>query len=1050
MKINNSSFLLFLGISISTLFFSLIILIFTTPIATLPYKAVISSTKGSTFDTNIDLLTPVFIDKTLEAGITHPHLQSSSVISGIHEALGAGACAFDYDDDGWIDLFIIGGSGERHHYGKGEWWHKQKGNRLYRNLGHISFEDVTDISGLTKLDDWGMGCMAADLDNDGDQDLLLMNYGKNRLYRNNGDATFSDITKSSGIVGEAWSTSASIADYDKDGLLDLYINNYIDYKPSLRTYEKASGFSASLATEFDSTLYDSQSNELYKNNGNLTFSKVTPSDVENPSGRSFSSRWIDINKDGYADLLVANDLGSPNKLFINQQGKSFTDASEKYNIATVQKTVAISVDNINTHNSPELIFTSSNSSPLLLFSNGAEGISNDFSYRDIARELGLDKPQLIGNSSWGMGLVDLNNDGWLDLFTANGFVTADTDAPKQSQAQPNTLLLNNWGNGFLPCDIKCFGENYQNESSRSAVFADFDNDGDLDSYITQNNALGQLLINQMKETQWVGINLVGTNNNSDAYGTKITVETAKHTYTRQFGTHTNFLSSGDKRILVGLGNENKIARITVQWPNGQIDTIESPETNKYLVFRQGQKDYTLQEITSPKVPKRQSAIAFKDPRFRLEIIAWLLDAKQWDKAENELYLLLENTDPLISRDAMLLASSLPTGAALKFLTQGVKAPHEAVREAAINSLKTLEQEISFRWIVQGLSDPSPLVRCATANAFKFFYQEEEAMIISKNLAIPQLIRLLDDREKEVKLCTIGALGSSENYRALHPLLLQTNHKDIEIRQQSIRALGLLREAEAIKPLEHIFLDPFQLGSVRAEALVALKKLGVKNINSLLEQAIRTALSKNNAQSLDNILQTFIALISNQESNVVINPVHLKKLVEQWNEKIQNHPGISQNTIQMAGSILDGIQPKNASAERSPVNFQEEIPTPDTKRLLAMPLKEKLKHRQSLLELLKDIKTPTHTRESIMADQGLSKLQSFRTATHTIANHSQDPLSPVALNHFIKTASSNKLEQLRRELSTPEFPEPRRFAIAKALMKYEPDFVLTTIISVNSK
>ena len=269
---------------------------------------------------------PVFRDATLSSGLHFIHWQGGQKLEGLDETTGSGACVLDYDNDGWMDLFLVNGSGQSHFYRRTQWWQKPVSSALYRNESDGTFQEVTEGAGLRQTR-WGMGCVTGDLDNDGDSDLFLTTLGQNVLYRNNGDGTFTEVTTASGIQGEGWSTSAVLADYDQDGLLDIYVVNYLSYPKGAHTFERDSGFQASARPSFDPTLFNSLPNQLYHNRGGLVFEEVAQSaGVEDASGRGLAALWLDVNQDGYPDLVVSNDKGFPNSLFINLQNGRFQPA----------------------------------------------------------------------------------------------------------------------------------------------------------------------------------------------------------------------------------------------------------------------------------------------------------------------------------------------------------------------------------------------------------------------------------------------------------------------------------------------------------------------------------------------------------------------------------------------------------------------------------------------------------------------------------------------------------------------------------------------------
>ncbi|HFD12644.1 MAG TPA: VCBS repeat-containing protein, partial [Crenotrichaceae bacterium] len=313
-----------------------LVFLYLTPLKTIPLKTIDYSPSHFQFYSNISKK-PVFSDITAYAGLVVSHMQGGEKITNLTETLGAGACVLDFDNDGWLDIFFITGSGQTRYYGRREWWQQGHSNVLYKNNGNGQFVDVTKRAGLENTV-WGMGCASADFDNDGDADLFVTSYGSNIFYENR-NGRFVDISPLAGIKGEAWSTSVVVADYNKDGLLDIYVVNYLDFKNGAKTYEKTSGFQRMLPVSFDARVYDGQANQLYLNKGKLKFEDVTSNaGVANVGGRGLAAQWVDLNRDSYPDLIVSNDAGLPNAVFLNKYGETFINASLEYPLNSAEAT----------------------------------------------------------------------------------------------------------------------------------------------------------------------------------------------------------------------------------------------------------------------------------------------------------------------------------------------------------------------------------------------------------------------------------------------------------------------------------------------------------------------------------------------------------------------------------------------------------------------------------------------------------------------------------------------------------------------------------------
>lgn len=1013
-------------IAITTFFLVSLLLVAVTPIDPISVATLRSSSESSEVVTF-----PKFVDQTLRAGILSPHLQNSGELAGLHESIGPGVCSFDYDNDSLLDLFIVGGSGEQHYYGKPQWWSSSKGNRLYKNLGGNKFKDVTDSTGLQITGFWGMGCLSADLDNDGDQDLIITAVGENRLYKNNQGVDFSDVTESSGITGKVWSTSVSVADYNKDGLLDFYINNYIDYKAGLPTYEASAGYLGVDDAHFEASKYESVPNSLYQNKGNLVFEEVNSDVTKNYGGRSLSSKWFDINSDSYPDLLVVNDKGSSNKLFLNMQGKFFIDKSDDYNLSSTLTTRSISIGDIQNDNIPKLIYSTNSTSSTVVLSD----VNDENYYSDVSRKLGLDQTLFLGHSSWGGGVGDFNNDGWVDLYFANGLVTRDTDASRKSQGQTNSLLINNFGRGFVSCTKQCMPKVYPFLPSRAAVFPDLDNDGDLDVYVSQNNSLGQLLINELNVSNWIGVELVGTSDNRDGIGAVIELETNNGKLTRYIDSQATFLSTGDKRAHFGLGLESDVKSVTVNWPNGSVDSVNTPPKNTYIKIVQGMGSYEILQRKKINKKSKNSKVIFHNPEFKLSAVNWLISNNLEVQAMLELDILLDHPDETIRKKSTELASSLPPADALSVLSKAVVDTSKHVRSSAIEGFQTIEEEISFRWIAQGLRDDETSVRCKTAEAFGFFFEEEEAMPVSKFLVLSDLIQMLNDDNPENIICVVRALGKSEKYRPLKPLLKKLNSRHLKVKQEVVSSLGDLKEAAAIAPITDVFLNKFQPSLVRAEALSSLRKFQEVDVEQLLAMGLST--STGNEYSITSILKTYMLLFQVSEYGLAIDLEALRKKILIWSELEENKAILTQDHI----SLLKNILGLDKQKEKGHYSFSK-----NDGKILSLAEEKKVLQSKKWLELLNNKELDLALRIEVLEDRELSKLKSFRTLVRNISSRNNDPLSYHALSTDILASSGSEREQYRKELKNPAISEERRFLIAKVLIKLEPRFVLSAILS----
>jgi hypothetical protein len=506
--------------------------------------------------------TPGFrlVDVTAAAGIQFRHNSGAYGGKLLPETLGAGCAFLDYDRDGWQDILLINGM---------DWpGHKRQRSslKLYRNNRNGTFSDVTRAAGLD-VDMYGMGVAVGDYDNDGYPDILVTCVGQNMLFKNTGKGSFREVTKASGLGGrQAFSTSALWFDFDRDGLLDLFVCNYVKWSPGHDVFCSLDGKNKSYCTP---EAYRGETCWLFHNLGNGKFEDVTPAGgIFDSSSKSLGVALLDYDQDGWPDLLVANDT-QPNKLYRNQRDGTFKDAAVDAGIAfsaegKARAGMGVDVADFNNSGTPGVAITNFDNEMIGLYRASGGG-----NYADVAAQSGVG---LASKDKLGFGCVflDADLDGALDLAVVNGHID-DTvrNVRGVGYAQPPQLFLNDGRGKFHDVAAEVGGGFAQPKVGRGLAYADFDRDGDLDLLITTNNGPAYLYRNdQLSGNKSIRIRLVGTKSNRDAIGARVRVFHGDITQTRMVKGGSSYLSQSELPLTFGLAQQDKIDRLVVDWPSG--------------------------------------------------------------------------------------------------------------------------------------------------------------------------------------------------------------------------------------------------------------------------------------------------------------------------------------------------------------------------------------------------------------------------------------------------------------------------------------------------
>lgn len=518
-----------------------------------------------------------FTDVTRQSGITWVHDNALSSERYLPETVGAGCVFFDYDNDGWLDIYLVNS-------GPSDFFSPKKPlkNALYHNNHDGTFTDVTDKAGVAG-GTFGMGAAAGDFDGDGWVDLYVTSYGRNILYHNNHNGTFADVTDKAGVAAPGWSTCAVWFDYDKDGKLDLFVSSFVQYTKEMSCGNNRLGQKYYCIPR----IFKPQPSRLYHNNGDGTFTDVSrESGIADSPGKSFGVVATDVNNDGLTDLFVANDT-MPNFLFVNKGNGKFKEmgleAGVAYSDAGMPRSgMGVDSTDFDGDGWQDLFVANIDQELFSLYRN-----QHDLTFLDEPGEVG---PATRLLSGWGLKFFDYDDDGKPDLFLANGHPDdmVETVTTRVKYKEPLLMFRNDGGKlrNVTAQSGGVFGKDY---SARGLAVGDYDNDGDLDVLISNNGGAPLLLRNDGgNRNNWLGLQLVATRSNPAAVGAVITWQSGGTKNTRLKMTGGSYLAAHDPREILGAGPGGKIDSVEIRWPSGRIDKLTNLPINAYVKVVEGE------------------------------------------------------------------------------------------------------------------------------------------------------------------------------------------------------------------------------------------------------------------------------------------------------------------------------------------------------------------------------------------------------------------------------------------------------------------------------
>ena len=534
-----------------------------------------------------------FVDVTAESGIVFQHVDGRSGEKYLLETLGSGALFLDYNLDGYLDLYIVNATSiplpTQNRNLKSNHDNLPK-NVLYHNNGNGTFSDVTAIAGVGDTG-YGVGCASADIDNDGYPEIFVTNYGTNRLYYNNGDGTFTDITEKAGVGDKRWGTGCAFLDYDFDGDVDLYVVNYMEFSTDGNNgwMSRGTRIYCSPVDQMDGTRFKSESDILYQNNGDNTFTDVTKTAGITHRGLGLAVAVGDYDNDGDPDMHIAHDM-EPDILYRNNGDGSFSDITDVTGTGYDENGIPGSgmgsaFGDYDNDGYLDLVVSNAPSQPVLLYKN-----EDTIYFDDVSFESKIGGVTLT-DFKWAVTFFDYNNDGLQDIYVSNGHLQDNIEKYTDDTYEQKDLILQNskLDNKYSFTDVsaKVGLADITENVGRGAAFGDYDNDGDIDLFLNHSNQSAKLIRNDGgNSNNWIKIHTIGTKSNASGIGTRVKLKTGTLTLQKEVHSGSSYLSQNDLRLHFGLGKNSEVKKLELHWQSGHIDSFTNIRSNQTVIIKE--------------------------------------------------------------------------------------------------------------------------------------------------------------------------------------------------------------------------------------------------------------------------------------------------------------------------------------------------------------------------------------------------------------------------------------------------------------------------------